>query len=267
MKQLGVIYHLNTKLPPFSLFEKLGKGDVLSELKPQLEERGFHSKTADGIESSFAYVNNLESQFLEMFAELMQGDRFFQTFVWLKSHMSEIRLQIRNDYLSDTPVQECVSAIQNMCSDNPEASKLLSTFVKKAMQHKGDYSLFSLEKELDNAYFTLLEKSVSGMGNRTYRAYVHLLRNNSKRDAELRKSYHGDVAEVQDTMLVSSTYFRDIAEEECKFVNRARFEFDTALIVLQCFVTHQYLFYNMRLALSVPEKDRADMLVNYQIES
>ncbi len=265
MKQLGVFYQMNAQLPHFSLFQKLREGDTFSDVRSQLDESGFHALSSDREQGAFAYISDIEDQFLQTFEELVEGDAFLETLLWLKRHMPSLRLQLRNNLLKGAGADVRALEIGELCSTHLKAQEQFVTFVGRSQDWSG-YTLFTLEKDIDELYLSILRSSLEGKSG-AYKEYVHILDEQNSQDAQFRTQYETAGAKILESETGSSALFQELSNEECRFVNRAVIEFDPDLIALQCYVTHMYLFYDARIVASVPAKDRGDMLVNYSIQA
>lgn len=265
MNQIGVIFHMNTILPEFGMFSGGNGRDIFEKVRSHLEDHGFHSLATDQIHEPMKYISMIEDDFFRRFGLLSQDMEFFRNLIWLQQHMPEIRLKLRNDLQLGVPIEETVEKIKLICAHNTKAQKMFTKYLK-SITWDGQ-TLFSLEQDLDRIYMKILKESTGFLGKNAFKEYVRILDKQYAQDVLNREWYKQAEEGDSGTRSSSTSEFQDIAHEECRFVNKARIEYDPDLVILQCYVRYKFLFYNMKICISIPEEERSHELVNYSLHN
>lgn len=264
MIQVGLLYPIHDRLPPFSLFERLKEDEGVTPILREFGERGFDNAGAAN-DSVFVQIRRMEEAFLQQFLEAVDGDVFFRTLLALKMHMPNIRMRMRDALLRRDEESGILEEVRLATRSFPRLNKRLVRYITQEMPKK-ELSVRTLEADLDGIYLDVLAASIPWNAG-VYRSYVAMLQRRRQEDMKLRRHYTIDEASHEGKVFAKNELFRDMAEEECRFANRATIEFDPSLIALQCYVSFTYAWYDARVIASVRPADRASILVNYTVSA
>lgn len=254
---VGTIFALEAKLPKFG--QVAGLSDMKSkERLNALKNFSYFSDLKENIEIS-EYLLAKEHELLNEANELTHGDDFFETLLWLRHNMVQIRKIYREVYFMENKdmAKRTYNEKINLLPNVDEKFILeLENFYQELPE---GLSVFELEKKLDELYFELLKKKTGR--NKIKKEYAKLFVRSFREGVKSRISYLSDEGELETADIDKAG--QEFSEKEIEYVNRAVTEMDENLIVLSYITKIKYLMYNLQIVFSDFGDDTKNYLIDY----
>jgi hypothetical protein len=257
---VGTIFALETDLPKYSDLVKIASLS-LREKRYSIKNWKLFSDLKDDSEIN-TYLNDKEKELLINVDDLVEGDLFFTSLLWMDTNMIGVRETFR-EAVSQISYQEKVAfltiGLQQILFPDKEAWKSIMLIVEDLERFS---SIFEVEKQLDKFVFEILERGAKG--NKIKLAYLKNKRNYYKVSSKNRKDYLRGTGSI-DAKVIDEME-KELAQTEIKFSNNAVINVDPDLVMIGYLVKIKYLMYDLRVLFNNVGKFAEDLMINYDFK-
>lgn len=252
---VGTIFALDSQIPSYSEVTAL-LGVDQSALSNVIRTWKMFSNSRDNSEM-LSMVHEKEKQMLFELLKIAEDDRFFETLVWLKYDMVQIRKIFRE--LSTMVPSERGKHYDRLKAINYPNRKIEEKITRFYEEIPPNIEIFELELLLDELYIQILELFVGR--NMVKKDYVKTIRGLYEESSIIRREYlENDSLASQDTLEEMNKY---IAEKETSYISEALIQMDPTLVALSYLIKLKYFFYNLNLLISGVSNKENNLLIDY----
>lgn len=257
---VGTIFALETELPRYVELVKISSLN-LREKRYNLKNWKLFSDLKDNDEIN-TYLNDKEREILNSLCDLVEGDLFFNTLLWMNTNMIKVRKTFR-EALSQSSDHEKNAYLRNQIKEIAFPDKDSWKSISKIIDGLDiETNIFEIEQKLDAFVFESLERGAKG--NKIKTAYLKNKRNYYKVSTKNRKNYL-EGSEGIDTKEIDEME-KELAETEIRFSNDAVISVDTDLVMIGYLVKIKYLMYDLRVLFNNVGKFAEDLMINYDFK-
>jgi hypothetical protein len=252
---VGTIFALESQIPTFSELSSL-LGVEKTSLGNVIQSWGLFGNTRDNSDM-LSMVHEKEREMLFELLKISEGDQFFETMVWLKYEMVQIRKIFR----------EMASLLSSEREKYKEKLKMINYPNKKIEDKINKFyeevplkiEIFELELLLDELYIQIQELFVRR--NKVKKEYINTLRNLYKDSSKIRREYlENDNKDSQDALEEMN---KEIALKETSYISEALIQMEPTLVALSYLIKLKYFFYDLNLLISGVSNKENNLLIDY----
>lgn len=235
---LGTIYAWNIAIPKYvQLIDTIDKSP--NDLLQLLKSNQLFGQFLRAEEISPSALVELQNSVLKELTKVAQGEDFYELIFWLENNMTKVRKLFRKSISSGTALEQILDDLDKILGQSSELRQELMDTYSKALQK--EFSSFEIEQALDRLVLKNLQEKAKG--NKIQEQYIELLTENLENSTKMRTN------KMKDTQAetIEELDFIKTAEAEVKFANKAIYEYNDDLAILQYFIRLKYLFYNLQL--------------------
>lgn len=252
---VGTIYALESQIPSFSELSSL-LGVEKSALGNVMQSWGLFGNTRDNSDM-LNIVHVKEREMLFELLKISEGDQFFETTVWLKYEMVQIRKIFRE--MADLLSSERERHKEKLKMINYPSKKIEDKISKFYEDVPLKIEMFELELLLDELYIQIQELFVGR--NKIKKEYIKTLRNLYEESSKIRREYlEDDNSESQNSLEAMN---REIALKETSYISEALIQMDPTLVALAYLIKLKYFFYDLNLLISGVSNKENNLLIDY----
>lgn len=262
MNNIGVIFNRYSKLPKYSVSFETSDGDAKSLVLQLLAKCDLLTRDQSRQEDNLLeLIDQAEEKFNQEINEIVGEKGFYSDWFWFTQDFPKVRARIRQAFLKKTEMNQLLKECEDTLANKGKYQKMLKSWLVDIETKWSEIELKDLEKEIDRLASDMI-RSATPRFNSTLNTFTKLALSQNVQENDIRQELL-DTEELDYTQ-ESDKKFRDLSEEQCRFVNRARFEYSSDLVALQCLVSYRYFFYNLRTRVRISEPEIwKSLLVNY----
>lgn len=255
---VGTIFALETDLPKYSEILGLYELDIATVLNSIQSWKIFHDMRDS--DDKLNYLHRKEYEILQNTMQICRGDAFFETIVWLKYEMVQIRKLFRGYYVNNPNDQATLELnLDSIVYPSEKIKKLIYEF---AISLPLSIEMFELETKLDELYLNIMDAHT---GRNKYKIeYVKTIKKLQKKTAKIRVEYLYD--DNNDNQVILEEINKSAAEKEVKYISDAIIKMNETATMLSYLIKIKYFFYNINLLLSGVSNKDGNLFIDYSFK-